>query len=271
MRNLLASFRRRRPPPSRRRSDDDDWPMPIELHSLGCRISDLPDEPMNLSPAPPRRRRAEPAPRPAARAEPRSGRGEPPEPAAPWSDPEDLRADLHVIRGEPPVVREPLPHVLRPEPQAVREPLPQVLRPEPQAVREPPARPQVLRPEPQAAAAEIAGDPPGPGTAARRLSGGCRPQQELLGPQGRQQCQRARAPRRGGRPAGSQRRRQDHRVLYDHRADQGRPRAHRARRPGRHPPAHVSAGPAGGRAICRRKPRFSAASMWRRISARCWR
>jgi lipopolysaccharide export system ATP-binding protein len=139
--------------------------MPIELHSLGGRISELPDEPMNLSPAPPRRRRAESAGRPVPRAEPRSGRAEPPtprpEPALPRTDPAGLRAELsalrpelQVIRGEPQAVREPLPQVLRPEPQAVREPLPQVLRPEPQAVREPPALPQALRPEPQAARPE---------------------------------------------------------------------------------------------------------------------
>jgi lipopolysaccharide export system ATP-binding protein len=119
--------------------------MPIELHSLGCQISDLPDEPMNLGP-PPRRRRAEPTPRPAARAEPRSARVEPPaprpEPADLRSDPADLRAELVALRPEL--------HVIRAEPPAFREPLPQVLRPEPQAAREPPARPQVLRPEPQA-------------------------------------------------------------------------------------------------------------------------
>jgi lipopolysaccharide export system ATP-binding protein len=126
--------------------------MPIELHSLGCRISDLPDEPMNLSPAPPRRRRAEPAPRPVGRAEPRSGRAEPlaprPEPAIPRTDPADLRGELaalrpelQVIRGEPQAVREPLPQVLRPEPQAAR-PEPQAARPKLQAVRPDQAAPR---------------------------------------------------------------------------------------------------------------------------------
>jgi lipopolysaccharide export system ATP-binding protein len=119
--------------------------MPIELHSLGCQIPDRHDEPMNLSPAPPRRRRAEPAARPVGRAEPRSGRAAPPAPApaVPRTDPVDLRAEMAALRPEL--------QVIRGEPQAVREPLPQVLRPEPQAVREPPVLPQVLRPEPQAA------------------------------------------------------------------------------------------------------------------------
>src|SRR5450631_3917448 len=120
VRNLWASFRRRRPPQSRRGAADDDWPMPIELESLGGQIPDIRAEPMNLSPGRPPRRRREPAPRPAARVEPQVPR---PEPAA-------VRAEPPVLRPEPPAVREapPLPQVLRP-------PLPQVLRPEPQAAR----------------------------------------------------------------------------------------------------------------------------------------
>jgi lipopolysaccharide export system ATP-binding protein len=140
VRNLWASFRRRRPPPSRHGSADDDWPMPIELDSLGGLIPDIRGEPMDLSPARPRRRRE-----PAAHV-PR------PEPAA-------QRAELKVLRKEPQVAREapPLPQVLRPEPQAAREapPLPQVLRPEPQVVREAPPLPPALRPEPQAARSRL--------------------------------------------------------------------------------------------------------------------
>jgi lipopolysaccharide export system ATP-binding protein len=111
VRNLWASFRRRRPPQSRRGSADDDWPMPIELDSLGGQIPDIRGEPMNLSPGRPRRPR-EPARRPAARAE------------------------LQVLRPEPQAMREapPLPQVLRPDPPP--RPEPQAARRRPQAVRQ---------------------------------------------------------------------------------------------------------------------------------------
>jgi lipopolysaccharide export system ATP-binding protein len=126
VRNLWASFRRRRPPQSRRGSADDEWPMPIELDSLGGQIPVIRGELMNLSPGRPRRRR-EPAPRPAARAEPQ----------VPRLEPAAARAEPQVLRPEPQAVREaaPLPQALRPD-------LPQVLRPDP---------PPVLRAEPQAA------------------------------------------------------------------------------------------------------------------------
>ncbi|HEY4403623.1 MAG TPA: LPS export ABC transporter ATP-binding protein [Xanthobacteraceae bacterium] len=95
---------------------------------------------MNLSPARPRRRRAEPAPRPVARAEP-------PVPAA-------LRAELQVLRSAPQAAREapPLPQVLRPElPEVLRPELPQVLRPDPPPVSRPQPRPETQpRPRPQA-------------------------------------------------------------------------------------------------------------------------
>jgi lipopolysaccharide export system ATP-binding protein len=121
VRNLWASFRRRRPPQSRRVSADDEWPMPIELDSLGGAIPDIASEPMNLSPAPPRRRRA---PRQPVRTEPQVLR---PEPAAVWAEP-------------------PAP---RPEPQAKPTgPRPEPLAPRPrlQAVRQdqPPGRPDSL-------------------------------------------------------------------------------------------------------------------------------
>jgi lipopolysaccharide export system ATP-binding protein len=144
VRNLWASFRRRRLPQSRRSPADDDWPMPIELDSLGGRIPDMHDEPMNLSPARPRRR-AEPAPRPAARAAPQVLR---PESAALRAEPQ--RAELQVLRPEPQAAREapPLPQVLRPElPQVLRPELPQVLRPDPPHGSRP--EPHGSRPEPQ--------------------------------------------------------------------------------------------------------------------------
>jgi lipopolysaccharide export system ATP-binding protein len=108
LRNFWASFRRRRPPQSRRGSADDVWPM--ELGSLGGRIPDIHCEPMDLSPPPPRRRRAEPAPRPAVRVEPKG-----------------LRPDLAAQRAEPRALRE--PPSLRPEPPAPR-PKVQALRPD---------------------------------------------------------------------------------------------------------------------------------------------
>jgi len=89
--------------------------MPIEIHSLGGPIPEIRSEPMNLSAAWPRRRRAAPARRPAVRAEPQVLR---PEPAA-------LRAELQVLRPGPQVARElpdprPAPP-LRPRLQAIRQ------------------------------------------------------------------------------------------------------------------------------------------------------
>jgi lipopolysaccharide export system ATP-binding protein len=111
VRNLWASFRRRRPPQTRRGSADDDWPMPIELDSLGGPIPDIRSEPMNLSRLRPRRRRAAPVSRPAARAEPQVPR---PAPAA-------RRAELQVLRPEPQAVRAPRPEPQRPKLQAIRQ------------------------------------------------------------------------------------------------------------------------------------------------------
>jgi lipopolysaccharide export system ATP-binding protein len=105
VRNLWASLRRRRPPQSRRGSADDAWPMPMELDSLGGPIPNIRSEPMNLSPARPRRRRAEPAPRQAVRAEPQ------------------------VPRPEPQAVRE--PPALRLEPQAPRPKFQAMVRDQP--------------------------------------------------------------------------------------------------------------------------------------------
>jgi lipopolysaccharide export system ATP-binding protein len=111
VRNLWASFRRRRPPQSRRVSADDEWPMPIELDSLGGAIPDIASEPMNLSPARPRRRRA---PRQAVRTEPQVLR---PEPAAVWAEPQAPRPEP---RAKPPGPR-PEPQAPRPKLQAVRQ------------------------------------------------------------------------------------------------------------------------------------------------------
>jgi lipopolysaccharide export system ATP-binding protein len=120
VRNLWASFRRRRPPHSGRRSADDDWPMPIELDSLGGPIPDIRSEPMNLSSLRPRRRRrAAPASRPAARAEPQALR---PEPAA-------RRVELQVLRPEPQAIAE--PPVRWPEPQMRRPKLQTIPRDQP--------------------------------------------------------------------------------------------------------------------------------------------
>jgi lipopolysaccharide export system ATP-binding protein len=128
VRNLWASFRRRRPPQNRRVSADDEWPMPIELDSLGGAIPDLASEPTNLSPARPRPRGA---PRQAVRAEPKV-----------------LRPEPQVPRPEPPLPR-PEPQAPRPEPQAKApgpRPEPQAPRPKLQAVRpvQPPGRPDSL-------------------------------------------------------------------------------------------------------------------------------
>jgi lipopolysaccharide export system ATP-binding protein len=97
--------------------------MPIKIESLGGPIPDIRTEPMDLTPARPRRRRPEPAPKPKLKPKlkPPAKRAEPP-PLRP--DPAALRAELQVLRPEP--------QVLRPEPQVVREPPP---RPEPPAMR----------------------------------------------------------------------------------------------------------------------------------------
>jgi lipopolysaccharide export system ATP-binding protein len=108
VRNLWASFRRRRPPRSKRALAEDPWPMPIGIDSLGGPIPDIRSEPMNLSAARPRRRRAAPARRPPVPAEPQVLR---PEPAT-------LRAELQVLRPGPQFARE-LPDA-RPEPPAPR-------------------------------------------------------------------------------------------------------------------------------------------------------
>jgi lipopolysaccharide export system ATP-binding protein len=93
--------------------------MPIELDSLGGAIPDIAGEPMNLSPARPRRRRAS---RPAARAEPQVLRPEPtavraaPPPPPPRPAPAKVWAEPQVPRPEP----EAKPPGPRPEPQAQR-------------------------------------------------------------------------------------------------------------------------------------------------------
>jgi lipopolysaccharide export system ATP-binding protein len=135
VRNLWASFRRRRPPQSGRVTADDECPMPIELDSLGGAIPDIASEPMNLSPARPRPRRA---PRQAVRAETPLPR---PEPQVLRPEPQVPRPELAAVRAEP---RAP-----RPEPQAkapAPRPEPQAPRPKLQAVRpvQPPGRPDSL-------------------------------------------------------------------------------------------------------------------------------
>jgi lipopolysaccharide export system ATP-binding protein len=122
LRNLWASFRRGRPPQSTRGAADDDWVMPIELDSLGGRIPDITDEPMNLSPERPRRRRAEPPARKVARVEPPVLR---PDPMPPRSEPpQQLWAEPQVPRPEP-LAKPPLPRseppVPRPKLQATRQ------------------------------------------------------------------------------------------------------------------------------------------------------
>ena len=81
------------------------------------------------------------------------------------------------------------------------------------------------------------------------LSRGRRRREELWRPQGGQRGEPLRAARRGGRPAGPERRRQDHRVLHDHRPDQGRPRADRARRPRHHAACRCTSAGASASAI----------------------
>jgi lipopolysaccharide export system ATP-binding protein len=125
LRNLWASFRRGRPPQTRRGAADDDWPMPIELDSLGGLIPDIASEPMNPSPEWPRRRRAAPAARKIARAEPPVRRPEP----------GPLRAQPQMPRPEP-----------QAEPQAKPPAKPPAPRPKMQAPRQdqPPGRPDSL-------------------------------------------------------------------------------------------------------------------------------
>ena len=86
-----------------------------------------------------------------------------------------------------------------------------------------------------------------------------RSRQELQAPPGAARRQRVGAARRGGRPARPQRRRQDHLLLHHHRADRRRYRHGRARRPGHHRYCRCIAAPGWASAICRRKPRSSAA------------
>ncbi len=71
----------------------------------------------------------------------------------------------------------------------------------------------------------------------RRACGG----KNLRRPQGGEGREPLRPPRRSGRIARTERRRQDHDLLHDHRADRGRQRPHRARRPRRHDAADVPA------------------------------
>ena len=101
----------------------------------------------------------------------------------------------------------------------------------------------------------------------RRACGG----EDLRRPQGRERREPLRPPRRGGRPARAERRRQDHDLLHDHRADRGRQRPHRARRPRRHRRCRCISARGSASAICRRRPRSSAASTSRKTSARCSR
>jgi lipopolysaccharide export system ATP-binding protein len=98
--------------------------MPIELDSLGGLIPDIADEPMNLGPEWPRRRRAEPAARKIGRPEPQALR---PEPAPPRAEPQ-------------------LPHPEPPAKPPARRPNPPAPRPKVPALRQdqPPARPDSL-------------------------------------------------------------------------------------------------------------------------------
>jgi lipopolysaccharide export system ATP-binding protein len=101
--------------------------MPIEIDSLGGPIPDIRGEPMDLTPARPRRRRPEPAPKLKRKLEPPAGRAEPP---ALRPDPAALRAELQVLRPEPPAARE--LHAVREAPPRSE---PAAARPRLQAVR----------------------------------------------------------------------------------------------------------------------------------------
>ena len=68
---------------------------------------------------------------------------------------------------------------------------------------------------------------------------------------------------------GTERRRQDHRVLHDHRPDQGRPRPASSSTATTSPICRCTSGRGSASAICRRKRRSFAASTSRTISARC--
>ena len=63
-------------------------------------------------------------------------------------------------------------------------------------------------------------------------------------------------PRRGGRPARPERRRQDHHLLHDHRPGAARRRRARASTATTSPPCRCTAAPGSASATCRRKPRL---------------
>ena len=87
----------------------------------------------------------------------------------------------------------------------------------------------------------------GNGVRRRRLRPGGRPDRQVVRrPPGGEGRQPAPATRRGGRPAGSQRRRQDHLLLHDHRPDRGRLRRHLPRRRGHHRTSRCTSAPAPG-------------------------
>ena len=111
------------------------------------------------------------------------------------------------------------------------------------------------RPQRSAAASRTVAQP-----SRRQLSRRACGREELRRPQGGEGREPLRAPRRGGRPARSERRRQDHDLLHDHRADRGRQRPHRARRPRRHRRCRCTSARGSASAICRRRRRSSAAS-----------
>ena len=129
------------------------------------------------------------------------------------------------VRDAPPKARAAsLPGLELPQPQSDAEP-PREDRPRPRA--QAPSQGQWRR----SAAPDQAARLP------RRAQRG----KEFRHPPGGARRQHLCPPRRGGRPVGSERRRQDHGVLHDHRADQGRSRRHRTRRPRRDQAADVSA------------------------------
>ena len=97
--------------------------------------------------------------------------------------------------------------------------------------------------------------------AGRRQPRSCRPRsrQELQAAPGAARRQRLGAARRGGRAARPERRRQDDLLLHHHRPDRGRYRHGQPRRRRTSPICRCIAARGSASAICRRRPRSSAA------------